>query len=89
MAKEYLEVYFIRNYQHEGEEKSHWTRIGTAFQNEDSSYNVLLDLMPLPDRATGQVHLHIRLPRSKDYNFDEMSENISFANSAYPIDDDL
>ncbi len=84
MPKEYLEVFSIRNYKHEKEEKSYWTRIGTAFLNEDSSYNVLLDLLPLPDKITGKVHLHIRLPRSKD---NEMNENIVFNN--YPHEDDL
>ncbi len=97
MAKDFLEVFHIRNYTHNNEPKSHWTRIGTAFQNEkDGSYNVLLDLLPLPEPQSGKIKLHMRLPRPKDGTPDEamgnnsgMDEMFSIANSDYPYGDDL
>lgn len=66
MAKEYFDVFSIRNFQNEEGEKACWTRIGTAFQNEDKSYNLLLDLIPCSNPKTGSVHVHMRKPRSKE-----------------------
>jgi hypothetical protein len=37
----------VRNYEKDGEEKSKWTQIGTAFGCKDGSLNVVLDHVPL------------------------------------------
>jgi hypothetical protein len=34
----------------EKEQKTHWIRVGVAFDNADSSINVLLDALPLTGR---------------------------------------
>jgi len=44
---ERLGVYSVRNYEKDGEQRSNWTQIGTAFRCKDGSYNVLLDCVPL------------------------------------------
>ncbi len=93
MSKTHLEVYSIRNYlTKEKDEKSFWTRVGTAYENKDNSYNLLLDFIPMPDKDTGRVHLHMRLPRAKDEQSkgqntqtSPMDENINFSND-YPFD---
>ena len=46
-AHERLGVYSVRNYEKDGEEKSRWTQIGTAFTCKDGSLNVVLDHVPL------------------------------------------
>ena len=46
-AHERLGVYSVRNYEKDGEEKSKWTQIGTAFGCKDGSLNVVLDHVPL------------------------------------------
>jgi len=39
-----------------GEERTLWTRIGTAFPNKDGSYNLVLDYFP----AHGRIKLQLR-----------------------------
>ncbi|NNL66581.1 MAG: hypothetical protein HKP30_10085 [Myxococcales bacterium] len=47
-AHERLGVYSVRNFNtKEGEEKSKWTQIGTAFGCKDGSLNVVLDHLPV------------------------------------------
>ena len=46
--------------QREGMEKGFWTRIGTAFQNQDGSWNLRFDYVPT-DRA---VTIQMRVVRS-------------------------
>lgn len=41
--------------QREGMEKGFWTRIGTAFQNQDGSWNLRFDY--LPTNPTGTVQM--------------------------------
>jgi len=41
--------------QREGMEKGFWTRIGTAFQNQDSSWNLRFDYLPTDPAATVQM----------------------------------
>jgi len=41
--------------QREGMEKGFWTRIGTAFQNQDSSWNLRFDYLPTDPTATVQM----------------------------------
>ena len=46
----------------ERKESSFWTRIGTAFKNNDGSWNLLFDYMPLGSEVT----LQMREPRPRD-----------------------
>jgi hypothetical protein len=41
--------------QREGMEKGFWTRIGTAFQNQDGSWNLRFDYLPTDRTATVQM----------------------------------
>ena len=43
----YKEIFGISSYQKDGEEKNIWTRIGTAFENKDGSYNLVFDYFPV------------------------------------------
>lgn len=58
-------VYSITEYEKDGEKKSYWLRLGTAFRNRDDSFNILLKATPLPDPRTGMARLHMRLPKNK------------------------
>ncbi len=44
----------VVNFEHEGESKSRWTTIGTAFQNKDGSFNLRFEYMPVTG-ATVQI----------------------------------
>ena len=39
----------------EGSEKNFWTRIGTAFENKDGSWNLLFDYIPTSPDTTIQM----------------------------------
>ena len=41
--------------QREGMEKGFWTRIGTAFQNQDGSWNLRFDYVPTDPSVTIQM----------------------------------
>ena len=41
--------------QREGMEKGFWTRIGTAFQNQDGSWNLRFDYLPTDPSVTIQM----------------------------------
>ena len=41
--------------QREGMEKGFWTRIGTAFQNHDGSWNLRFDYLPTNPAVTVQM----------------------------------
>lgn len=41
--------------QREGMEKGFWTRIGTAFQNQDGSWNLRFDYLPTNPAVTVQM----------------------------------
>jgi hypothetical protein len=43
-------------------EQSYWTRIGTAFENKDGSWNLLFDYFPTSTTTTVQM----REPKPKD-----------------------
>ena len=42
-----LAIVGVVNFEHEGEAKSRWTNIGTAFQNKDGSFNLRFEYMPV------------------------------------------
>ena len=48
--------------QREGMERAIWTRIGTAFENQDGSWNLLFDFVPTDGRTTIQM----RKPKPKE-----------------------
>ena len=48
--------------QREGMEKGFWTRIGTAFQNHDGSWNLRFDYLPSDPTVTIQM----RVPRASE-----------------------
>lgn len=55
--------------QREGMEKGFWTRIGTAFQNQDGSWNLRFDYLPT-DRT---VTIQMRPVRNADESVDRIS----------------
>lgn len=55
------DVFGIREYTQNGEQKSAFTKIGTAFTNQNGSINVLLDAIPL----TGKMQLQVPLSREE------------------------
>ena len=57
-AAKMLTVYTI--VEKEGQQKSFWVRVGTAFVNRDGSINAYLDALPVNGR------LHIREAKGKD-----------------------
>ena len=42
-----LAIVGVVNFEHEGEAKSRWTTIGTAFQNQHGSFNLRFEYMPV------------------------------------------
>jgi hypothetical protein len=44
------EVLVVREYEKNGEKKTHWTNIGTAFENRDGSLTVMLNALPIGNR---------------------------------------
>ena len=62
-TKKTYAVFSTREYEKDGERKTYWMRLGSAFKNKDDSFNILLKALPLADPNTGLVHLHIRLPK--------------------------
>lgn len=58
-----FEVFTIREYTQERQIKTHWTKIGAAFENSDGSWNLRLHALPLANPKTGLADLHMREPR--------------------------
>lgn len=61
-----FEVFTIRDYMQDRQQKSQWTRVGVAFENQDGSWNLRLHALPLTNPKTGLADLHMRLPRPKE-----------------------
>lgn len=66
--KIYYEVFSIQEFVHDKQIKNRWNNIGSAFPNQDGSFNLSLHLLPLPDPKTGNLKLHMRLPKPKENN---------------------
>ena len=65
-----FDAMMVREYEKDGQSKSHWTKIGSAFCNKDGSISVLLDAMPLPSPDGYRVVLQIPLTQAqKDEKF--------------------
>ena len=58
---ERLAIYGVRNYEKDGEDRSFWTQVGSAFRCKDGSFNLVLDYVP-----TGGGTLNLRPARSRD-----------------------
>ena len=63
-----LDALVARNYTSNGETRTQWSKIGTAFAGRDGSWRVVMDALPLPsmnrDGALETV-LHLRVPMAK------------------------
>lgn len=62
----HYEVFTIREYIQDRQQKSQWTRVGVAFENKDGSYNIRLHALPVTNPKSGFAELHMRLPRTKE-----------------------
>ena len=60
MSVKYKEVFTIVESGQGDQQKKRWLRIGTAFTNQDGSFNVILDALPLNGK------LNIRDPKPRD-----------------------
>lgn len=58
-----FEVFCIREYTQDRQIKALWTKLGTAFENSDGSWNLRLHALPLTNPKTGLAELHMREPR--------------------------
>lgn len=53
------EIFAVKEYEKSGENKSIWIRIGTGFENQDGSINLVFDTFPVSkDLKTIQVREH-------------------------------
>lgn len=58
-----FDVFIIHEYTQDKQIKSLWTRVGSAFENADGSWNLRLRALPLANPKTGLADLHMREPR--------------------------
>lgn len=70
-----FEVFTIRDYMQDRQQKSQWTKVGVAFENNDGSWNLRLHALPLTDPKTGLAHLHMRPPQPKNDVFQHANGN--------------
>ncbi len=75
-----FDVFTIRDYMQDRQQKSQWTRIGVAFENQDGSWNLRLHALPLTNPKTGLADLHMRRPRPKEEQEDNAHENMASGN---------
>ena len=66
MEKNYKEI--IGLVRREGQEKPFRTRIGTAFENKDGSWNLLFDYLP----TSAETGIQLRSPRPKAQQTDKV-----------------
>ena len=48
-------IYAITEYRRNGDKKNRWTRVGTAFENRDGSWNLKLEFTPTDPKARLQL----------------------------------
>ena len=75
-----FDVFTIRDYMQDRQQKSQWTRIGVAFENQDGSWNLRLHALPLTDSKSGLAHLHMRPPRPREQDSQDMPEEMPHFN---------
>ena len=61
-----LDVFTIREYEHQKHIKSEWIRIGVAFETKNGNLRVRLSALPLPNPKTGLAELFICPPRPRE-----------------------
>jgi hypothetical protein len=44
-------IFIVRDYEKDGQQKSHWTEIGVAFANKQGGLNIQLQASPLDGRC--------------------------------------
>jgi hypothetical protein len=60
--KRRFDVLTTAEYVQDKQIKTYWTKVGSAFENADGSFNLSLRALPLTDPKTGTAKLHMRLP---------------------------
>ena len=75
-----FDVFTIREYEYQKQIKSQWSKLGVAFENSDGSWNLRLHALPLPDPKTGLAHLHMRPPRPREQDSQDMPEEMPHFN---------
>lgn len=69
MSKRRMDVLAPRKYTtRDGEEKSHWTNVGVAFETQ-TGWAVRLHCIPVPEKETGEVVFMLMEPREKQERF--------------------
>lgn len=64
---ERLDAMMTRSYQKNGETKTHYTKIGTAWPNQGGGYRLKLEAVPVPTIYDGKVECSILLLPPKPY----------------------
>lgn len=84
--KERYDVLSVREYRSGQEIKAHWARMGSAWPNRDGSFNLQLFAVPVPDKDTGLIKLHMRKYEPRE---EAPGGNAPAPRPAQPVDDDL
>jgi hypothetical protein len=67
------------------DDKTYWTRIGTAFENDRGGFQLVFDALPLPD-SEGRCVANLFEPRSRD---DQHKSNLGSGPRVDDLDDDI
>lgn len=85
--KERYDVLSVREYRAGQEIRTQWARMGSAWPNRDGSFNLQLFAMPVPDKDTGLIKLHMRKYEPRE---DAPGGNAPGPRPAQPpVDDDM
>lgn len=89
--KERYDVLSIREYRSGQEIKTQWARMGSAWPNRDGSFNLQLFAVPVPDKDTGLIKLHMRKyePREEAPGGNGGNAPAPGPRPAQSVDDDL
>jgi hypothetical protein len=85
MTTQRLDAIMARKYQdRDGNEKSSFTRIGTAFTMQNGGYSIVLDAMPAPEAAQNggmQYRILLMVPKPRE---DAPRDNGSYSDKRPP-----
>lgn len=88
--KERYDVLSVREYRSGQEIKTQWARMGSAWPNRDGSFNLQLFGVPVPDKDTGLIKLHMRKYEPRDESPGGSGGNAPDPRPTQPpVDDDL
>lgn len=87
--KERYDVLSVREYRSGQEIKAQWSRMGSAWPNRDGSFNLQLFAMPVPDKDTGLIKLHMRKYEPREEAPGGNGGTAPAPRPAQPVDDDL